>query len=140
MYTFISFSLLSRRLACFLELVSCLAPPSPAPRLPIVEQINAACCGLYGTNIGTTVSPRWTSWWPQDTFTWNSVDMGPKRDTIQEWKDAAYKYGLKFGVSTHLYWSPRFFKTARDYQQPGTLAWKLFNMDYDPNDYASQNS
>jgi len=71
---------------------------------------------------------------------WNSVDMGPKRDTIQEWKDAAYKHGLKFGVSTHLYWSPRFFNTARQHQKPGTLASKLFNMDYDPKSYASQDS
>lgn len=71
---------------------------------------------------------------------WNSVDMGPKRDTLQEWKDAAYKHGMKFGVSTHLYWSPRFFQTARQYQTPGTLASKLFNMEYSPDTYASQES
>jgi len=71
---------------------------------------------------------------------WNAVDMGPKRDTIREWKEAATKYGLKFGVSTHLYWSPRFFKDARPYQKPGTLAWKLFNMDYDPKNYSIQDS
>lgn len=71
---------------------------------------------------------------------WNAVDMGPERDTIQEWKDAARKHGLKFGVSTHLYWSPRFFKMARQFQKPGTLEWKLFNMDYDPKGYASQDS
>ncbi|WP_377136691.1 alpha-L-fucosidase [Rubritalea spongiae] len=71
---------------------------------------------------------------------WNSVDMGPKRDTLQEWKDAAKKNGMKFGVSTHLYWSPRFFNTARQYQTPGTLESKLFNMNYDPKMYASQDS
>ncbi|WP_236621074.1 alpha-L-fucosidase [Rhodopirellula sallentina] len=71
---------------------------------------------------------------------WNSVDMGPKRDTLKEWKEAAQKHGLKFGVSTHLYWSPRFFHTARPYQKEGTLAWKLFNMDYDPKAYPSQDS
>ncbi|MCP4310255.1 MAG: glycoside hydrolase family 29 [Bacteroidetes bacterium] len=71
---------------------------------------------------------------------WNAVDMGPKRDVLQEWKDAAYKHGMKFGVSTHLYWSPRFFNTARQYQEPGTLAWELFNMDYDPKGYAKQES
>ncbi len=74
------------------------------------------------------------------SFPWNSVDMGPRRDTIQEWKDAADKYGLKFGVSTHLYWSPRFFRTARQYQQPGTPEWQLFNMDYDTKNFASQDS
>ena len=74
------------------------------------------------------------------SFPWNSVAMGPHRDTLKEWKDAAYKYGLKFGVSTHLYWSPGFFKGAREYQKPGTLAWKLFNMNFDPKNYASQDS
>ena len=71
---------------------------------------------------------------------WNSVDMGPKRDTLKEWKEAAYKHGMKFGVSTHLFWSPRFFNTARQYQTPGTLEAKLFNMDYDPKKYATQES
>ena len=71
---------------------------------------------------------------------WNSVKMGPKRDTLQEWKAAARKHGLKFGVSTHLYWSPRFFANARKYQKPGTLEWKLFNMDYDQRGYATQDS
>ncbi len=71
---------------------------------------------------------------------WNCVDMGPKRDVMQEWKEAANKHGLKFGVSTHLYWSPRFFRSARQYQTPGTLEAKLFNMDYDPVAYASQDS
>ena len=74
------------------------------------------------------------------SFPWNSVKMGPHRDTLREWKDAATKYGLKFGVSTHLYLSPRFFNTARQYQKPGTLAWKLFNMDFDPKNYASQDT
>lgn len=71
---------------------------------------------------------------------WNSVAMGPKRDTLKEWKQAAVKHGLKFGVSTHLYWSPRFFNNARKYQKEGTLAWKLFNMDYDPKGYSKQDS
>jgi alpha-L-fucosidase len=57
---------------------------------------------------------------------WNTVDMGPKRDSLKEWKEAAHKHGLKFGVSTHLYWSPRFFNNARQHQKEGTLAWKLF--------------
>lgn len=66
---------------------------------------------------------------------WNSVDMGPKRDTLKEWKSAAYTHGLKFGISTHLYWSPGFFATARPYQTPGTLEAKLFNMEFDPKGY-----
>jgi alpha-L-fucosidase len=71
---------------------------------------------------------------------WNSVKMGPHRDTLREWKEAAYNNGLKFGVSTHLYWSPRFFNSARKYQKPGTLEGALFQMDYDPQNYSSQDS
>ena len=32
---------------------------------------------------------------------WNSVNMGPKRDVIGEWEQAARRHGLKFGVSSH---------------------------------------
>ena len=71
---------------------------------------------------------------------WNSVDMGPKRDVLGEWKKAATKHGLKFGISTHLYWSPGWWAPARKYQKEGTLEWKLFNMDYDSKDYVKQDS
>ena len=71
---------------------------------------------------------------------WNSVDMGPKRDTLKEWKAAAYKHGLKFGISTHLYWSPSFFGSARQYQTPGTPESKLFNMDFSPSGFRAQDS
>ncbi len=74
------------------------------------------------------------------SFPWNAVDMGPKRDVLQEWKDAAQRHGLKFGVSTHLYWSPGFFNSARKYQTEGTPEWKLFNMDYDPINFSHQDS
>ncbi len=73
-------------------------------------------------------------------FPWNSVKMGPHRDILGEWKEAAHKQGLKFGVSTHLYWSPRFYKEARQYQKPGTPEWAFFNMDYDSKNYDSQDS
>jgi len=71
---------------------------------------------------------------------WNSVDMGPKRDVLREWKEAATKHGLKFGISTHLYWSPGWWRPARKYQKEGTLEWKLFNMDYDPDNFSRQDS
>ncbi len=32
---------------------------------------------------------------------WNSVNMGPKKDIIGEWANAARKHGLKFGFSSH---------------------------------------
>jgi len=71
-------------------------------------------------------------------FPWNSVKMGPKKDILREWKNAATKYDLKFGVSTHLYWSPRFFRTARKFQKEGTPEWEFFNMD--SFEFASQDS
>ena len=71
---------------------------------------------------------------------WNSVKMGPKRDTLAEWKAAARKHDLKFGVSTHLYWSPRFFANARKYNKPGTPEALLFNMQFDQRQYATQDS
>ena len=66
--------------------------------------------------------------------------MGPRRDTLKEWKAAAHKHGLKFGISTHLYWSPSFFASARQYQTPGTLEAKLFNMEFDPSGYKHSDS
>ena len=71
---------------------------------------------------------------------WNSVAMGPKRDTLKQWKAAADKHGIKFGISTHLYWSPGWWRPARKYQKKGTLASKLFNIDYLPKGYNSQDS
>ena len=33
---------------------------------------------------------------------WNSVNMGPKKDIVGLWKEAAGKYGLPFGLTEHL--------------------------------------
>ncbi|MBU2950872.1 alpha-L-fucosidase [Tamlana agarivorans] len=74
------------------------------------------------------------------SHSWNSVDMGPQRDVLGEWKEAARKQGLKFGISTHLYWSPGWWSPARRYQKEGTPEWTLFNMDYSAKGYASQDS
>ena len=71
---------------------------------------------------------------------WNAVAMGPKRDVLGEWKAAATKHDVKFGISTHLYWSPKYWQPARKYQKEGTLEWQLFNMDYDPKNFATQQS
>ncbi|HEX2967936.1 MAG TPA: alpha-L-fucosidase [Bacteroidales bacterium] len=40
--------------------------------------------------------------WDSKIHRWNSVRMGPKKDIVGLWKDAALKEGLKFGVSEHL--------------------------------------
>ena len=39
--------------------------------------------------------------WNSTFQEWNSVNIGPKRDVVGEWKKAADKLGLHFGVSVH---------------------------------------
>jgi alpha-L-fucosidase len=43
---------------------------------------------------------------------WNSVNMGPKKDVVGIWQQAAKKEGLYFGVSEHLGASYTWFQTA----------------------------
>jgi len=40
--------------------------------------------------------------WDSRHHTWNSVNMGPKRDVTGLWREATLKQGLRFGVTTHL--------------------------------------
>src|ERR1700749_962953 len=43
---------------------------------------------------------------------WNSVAIGPQRDIVGGWKEAARKRGLRFGVSEHLSNSFDWFATS----------------------------
>ena len=40
--------------------------------------------------------------WDSKYNRWNAVDMGPNRDIVKAWSDAARAEGLRFGVSEHL--------------------------------------
>jgi alpha-L-fucosidase len=40
--------------------------------------------------------------WNSQYHRWNAVQMGPHRDIVGEWRKAAKKQGLPFGVSEHL--------------------------------------
>lgn len=40
--------------------------------------------------------------WDSKHNKWNAVNLGPQRDIVGEWKAAANKHGLRFGVSEHL--------------------------------------
>ena len=40
--------------------------------------------------------------WDSQHNKWNSVNMGPKKDIVGLWRNAALKHGLRFGVTTHL--------------------------------------
>ena len=53
---------------------------------------------------------------------WNSVNMGPKRDIVGEFRQAAKREGLRFGVSEHLAVSYHWFQTSHGADKSGDLA------------------
>ncbi len=50
--------------------------------------------------------------WSSSLHKWNAVNMGPKKDVVGIWQQAAGKQGLKFGVSEHLGASYTWFQVA----------------------------
>jgi alpha-L-fucosidase len=56
--------------------------------------------------------------WNSKHHKWNSVNMGPKQDIVGQWKKAADKYGLRFGVSDHGMRAWNWFNTRPDRQLP----------------------
>ena len=55
--------------------------------------------------------------WNSKFHSWNSVKMGPHRDIVGNWKKAAQKYGMRFGVSEHLGPSFGWFAPSHGYDQ-----------------------
>ncbi len=53
---------------------------------------------------------------------WNSVNMGPKRDILGEWANAARGAGLRFGFSEHHAWSYSWFNTNKRADKTGPYA------------------
>ena len=70
--------------------------------------------------------------WDSKYHSWNAVNHGPKRDIVGEWKKAAEKYGLRFGVSEHLERSFSWFATNKGADKEGSRA----GVPYDGNDPA----
>lgn len=70
--------------------------------------------------------------WDSRYHSWNAVKHGPKRDIVGEWKRAAEKYGLRFGVSEHLERSFSWFATNKGADKEGKWA----GVPYDGNDPA----
>lgn len=83
---------------------------------------------------------------------WNSVNMGPKKDLIGGWANAAKKQGMHFGVSVHAAHAWLFYETAQRADKKGELMdvpydGKLEKKDgkgtwwegYDPQDLYAQN-
>jgi alpha-L-fucosidase len=60
--------------------------------------------------------------WDSRLHHWNSVNIGPRRDVVAEWKRAAVACGLRFGVSEHLSASYSWFQTGHGADATGPLA------------------
>lgn len=60
--------------------------------------------------------------WDSKIHKWNSVKMGPKKDVVKIWQEAAKKQGLKFGVSEHLGASFTWFQASHLSDKEGPKA------------------
>jgi len=60
--------------------------------------------------------------WNSKINRWNSVNMGPKKDVVALWQQAAKKQGMKFGVSEHLGASFTWYQTAHISDKEGPMA------------------
>lgn len=60
--------------------------------------------------------------WNSKINRWNSVNMGPKKDVVGLWQQAAKKQGLKFGVSEHLGASFTWYQAAHGSDSHGDKA------------------
>ncbi|RXK55894.1 hypothetical protein ESB00_08445 [Oleiharenicola lentus] len=53
---------------------------------------------------------------------WDAKDMGPKRDILGEWRQAALLHGLRFGTSSHLDRAPSFLEMSHRADTDGPMA------------------
>jgi alpha-L-fucosidase len=60
--------------------------------------------------------------WNSKYTRWNAVRMGPKRDVVGMWRNAARKHDLRFGVSEHLWISYKWFSVSHTSDATGPLA------------------
>lgn len=60
--------------------------------------------------------------WDSKHHEWNSVRVGPKKDIVTGWAQAAKKYDLPFGLSVHATHAWTWFETAQRSDKHGTLA------------------
>jgi alpha-L-fucosidase len=71
--------------------------------------------------------------WSSKLNRWNAANMGPEKDVVGMWQQAAKKLGLKFGVSEHLGASFTWFQTAHGSDKEGPKAGVPYdgaNLDY----------
>ena len=60
--------------------------------------------------------------WDSKYQPWNSKNMGPKKDLIAGWAEAARKNGLRFGVSVHAAHAWSWMETSQGSDKTGPLA------------------
>jgi alpha-L-fucosidase len=60
--------------------------------------------------------------WNSKIHRWNAVQMGPKKDVVKLWQDAAKKEGLRFGVSEHLGASYTWYQPSHGADKTGPKA------------------
>jgi alpha-L-fucosidase len=60
--------------------------------------------------------------WNSQHNRWNAVNMGPKKDIVGMWKQAAQKHGLKFAVSDHLWISYKWYSSSKGRDRSGVFA------------------
>jgi len=68
--------------------------------------------------------------WNSKFHRWNSVNMGPKKDVVGIWQQAAQNEGLRFGISEHLAASYTWYQKAHSTDKQGDKA----GIPYDGND------
>jgi len=71
--------------------------------------------------------------WNSKLNRWNAVNMGPKKDVVGLWQQAAKKQGLRFGVSEHLGASYTWFQPSHGADSKGPKAGVPYdgaNLDY----------
>lgn len=60
--------------------------------------------------------------WDSKYHRWNAVAMGPHKDIVGMWRDAARSEGLRFGVSEHLWIAYKWFSVSHGSDLHGPLA------------------
>ncbi|MEM0913721.1 MAG: alpha-L-fucosidase [Planctomycetota bacterium] len=60
--------------------------------------------------------------WNSKHHKWNAVNIGPKRDIVGEFRDAARDHGLRFGVTEHLERAYSWFNTNKGADTQGPKA------------------
>ena len=60
--------------------------------------------------------------WNSTHHRWNSVNVGPKKDIVGLWREAAERHGLRFGVTEHLARSYSWFNVNKFADKAGPYA------------------